>query len=151
MSKSFVPRSDSIYFEQEIESSWKSGLYVFEINWELMQKAISFYVENTVIPETTVMPETTISSVPPEPLMMTSNIASFVDQTKDPQSYVNRYNDEPTYKEWFDENYSQYSSNYEAVGLEKPEFGICGDGTKLIDGVCTIIEKTIQKPWWQFW
>ena len=77
--------------------------------------------------------------------------ASFVDATKDPQSYVNRYNDEPTYKEWFDENYSQYSSIYEAVGLEEPEFGICGDGTKLINGVCTIIQKMIEKPWWQFW
>ena len=80
-----------------------------------------------------------------------SIIASFVDATKDPQSYVDRYNNESTYKEWFDENYSQYSSIYEAVGLEEPEFGICGEGTKLIDGVCTIIQKTIQKPWWQFW
>ena len=78
-------------------------------------------------------------------------IASFVDTTKDPQSYVDRYNNELTYKEWFDENYSQYSSIYEAVGLEEPEFGICGEGTKLIDGICTIIQKTIQKPWWQFW
>ena len=84
-----------------------------------------------------------------EPIKSTT--ASFVDTTKDPQSYVDRYNNEPTYKEWFDENYSQYSSIYEAVGLEEPEFGICGEGTKLIDGVCTIIEKTIQKPWWQFW
>ncbi|MBT7252451.1 MAG: hypothetical protein HN875_01800, partial [Candidatus Nitrosopelagicus sp.] len=41
----------------------------------------------------------------PEPKL---GIASFVDQTKDPQSYVDRYNNEPTYKEWFDENYSQY-------------------------------------------
>ena len=84
-----------------------------------------------------------------EPIKSTT--ASFVDTTKDPQSYVDRYNNEPTYKEWFDENYSQYSSIYEAVGLEEPEFGICGEGTKLIDGVCTIIQKTIQKPWWQFW
>ena len=84
-----------------------------------------------------------------EPIKSTT--ASFVDTTKDPQSYVDRYNNEPTYKVWFDENYSQYSSIYEAVGLEEPEFGICGEGTKLIDGVCTIIQKTIQKPWWQFW
>jgi hypothetical protein len=34
---------------------------------------------------------------------------------------VNRYNDESTYKEWFDENYSQYSSIYQAVGLEEPK------------------------------
>ena len=32
------------------------------------------------------------------------NIASFVDTTKDPQHYVDRYNNEPAYKEWFDEN-----------------------------------------------
>ena len=82
---------------------------------------------------------------------MVYGIAPFVDQTKDPQHYVDRYNNEPTYKEWFDENYSQYSSIYEAVGLEEPEFGICGDGTKLINGVCTIIQKMIEKPWWQFW
>jgi len=50
----------------------------------------------------------------------TNGIASFVDQTKDPQHYIDRYNNEPTYKEWFDENYSQYSSIYEAVGLEEP-------------------------------
>ena len=80
-----------------------------------------------------------------------STVASFVDATKDPQSYVDRYNDESIYKEWFDENYSQYSSIYEAVGLEEPEFGICGEGTKLINGVCTIIQKMIEKPWWQFW
>ena len=86
-----------------------------------------------------------------EPSKSRRTTASFVDTTKDPQSYVDRYNNESTYKEWFDENYSQYSSIYEAVGLEEPEFGICGEGTKLIDGVCTIIQKTIQKPWWQFW
>ena len=80
-----------------------------------------------------------------------SIIASFVDATKDPQNYVDRYNNESTYKEWFDENYLQYSSIYEAVGLEEPEFGICGEGTKLINGVCTIIQKMIEKPWWQFW
>ena len=46
-------------------------------------------------------------------------IASFVDQTKDPQHYIDRYFSEPAYKEWFDENYPQYSSIYEAVGLEE--------------------------------
>ena len=80
-----------------------------------------------------------------------STLASFVDETKDLQSYVDRYNNEESYKKWFDDNYSQYSSIYEAVGLEEPEFGICGEGTKLIDGVCTVIQKVSQKPWWQFW
>ncbi|MFQ5496311.1 MAG: fibronectin type III domain-containing protein [Nitrosopumilus sp.] len=82
--------------------------------------------------------------------------ASFVDETKDPQSYVDRYNNEITYKKWFDENHSEYDSIYQAVGLEEPKvkekkFGICGPGTKLIDGLCTIVEKPKVKPWWQFW
>ena len=46
-------------------------------------------------------------------------IASFVDQTKDPQHYIDRYNNEPTYKEWFDENYSQYGSIEQAVGYDE--------------------------------
>jgi uncharacterized protein YjbI with pentapeptide repeats len=48
-------------------------------------------------------------------------IPSFIDPTKDRQHYIDRYNNEPSYKEWFDENYPQYSSIYEAVGLEEPE------------------------------
>ena len=100
-------------------------------------------------------------------------IAPFVDKTKDPQYYVDRYNNEPTYKEWFDTNYPEYSSIYEAVGLDESldtkddvkddvqntnstdsnpkEYGICGKGTKLIDGVCTVIDIPKVKPWWQFW
>jgi DNA-binding beta-propeller fold protein YncE len=83
-------------------------------------------------------------------------IASFVDETKDPQIYVDRYNTETTYKKWFDDNYSEYSSIYQAVGLEEPivkekKFGICGPGTNLIDGICTIVEKPVVKPWWKFW
>jgi len=88
-----------------------------------------------------------------EPLLIP---APFVDETKDPQSYVDRYNKEATYKKWFDENFAEYDSIYQAVGLEEPiveekKFGICGHGTKLIDGICTIVEKSVVKPWWQFW
>ena len=46
-------------------------------------------------------------------------IASFVDPTKDPQSYIDRYNNEESYKEWFDENYPDYTIE-EAVGISKP-------------------------------
>ncbi len=60
----------------------------------------------------------------PEPTTPTKpkdlGLAPFVDETKDPQSYVDRYNNEPSYKEWFDENYPEYSSIYQAVGLEEP-------------------------------
>jgi cytochrome c peroxidase len=45
--------------------------------------------------------------------------APFVDESKDPQSYVDRYNNEPSYKKWFDDNYSEYSSIYQAVGLKE--------------------------------
>jgi len=61
----------------------------------------------------------------PEPVAQTPEtklgIASFVDPTKDPQSYVDRYNNEPSYKKWFDDNYPEYSSIYQAVGLEEPK------------------------------
>ncbi len=79
-------------------------------------------------------------------------IASFVDKSKDPQSYVDRYNNEENYKEWFDGAYPEYDSIYQAVGLEEPkelteiegqvieepEFGECGEGTDLVDGMCVI-------------
>jgi DNA-binding beta-propeller fold protein YncE len=73
-------------------------------------------------------------------------IAVFVDPTKDPQSYVDRYNNEPKYKEWFDTNFPEYDSIYQAVGLEEPKveepkIGECGEGTKLVDGVCTPVKQ----------
>ena len=112
-------------------------------------------------PEPTQEPEPTPIIEPETESTQELGIASFVDKSKDPQTYVNRYNNEPTYKKWFDENYPEYSSIYEAVGLEKPkvekpkvetpQFGICGTGTKLIDGICTLIEMPKAKPWWKFW
>ena len=44
---------------------------------------------------------------------------SFVDESKDTQSYIDRYNNEPDYKDWFDENYPDYTI-YEAVGATEP-------------------------------
>ena len=98
------------------------------------------YDEPEITTETTESePETTTES---EELEIP---APFVDETKEPQSYVDRYNNEEIYKDWFDKTYPQYSSIYEAVGLEEPiivepEFGECGEGTKLIDGKCTVVE-----------
>ena len=68
-------------------------------------------------PEPTKEPETEPTPEPTKEL----GIAPFVDKSKDPQSYVDRYNTEPTYKKWFDENYPEYSSIYEAVGLDEPK------------------------------
>ncbi|MFB5611367.1 MAG: hypothetical protein ACE5RT_06120, partial [Nitrosopumilaceae archaeon] len=45
-------------------------------------------------------------------------LANFVDPTKDPQYYLDRYYNEPAYKEWFDNNYPGLTIE-EAVGLKK--------------------------------
>jgi len=58
-----------------------------------------------------------MGNVVPEEL----GIASFVDKSKDPQYYIDRYNNEPDYKDWFDNNYPQYDSIEQAVGLEITE------------------------------
>ena len=47
-------------------------------------------------------------------------ILSFVDPQKDPQYYLDRYYNEPNYKDWFDRNYSDYTIE-EAVGLSVRE------------------------------
>ena len=67
-------------------------------------------------------PEPTQTSTEPEPPTKSQElgVAPFVDETKDPQSYVDRYNNEATYKEWFDDNFTEYDSIYQAVGLERP-------------------------------
>jgi hypothetical protein len=62
-------------------------------------------------------------------------IAPFVDPDEDPQYYIDRYNNEPTYKKWFDENFPDQTI-YEAVGVEVPKTGICGTGTHFEDGTC---------------
>ncbi len=76
----------------------------------------------------------------------------FVDSNKDPQYYVDRYNTEPSYREWFDANYPDYTI-YEAVDVEVP-MGFCGEGTTLIDGVCEVEQdyvKSKQKTCFLFW
>jgi len=66
-------------------------------------------------PITTSEPVTQSEPTTPKPKLR----PSFVDPEKDPQSYVDRYNDEASYKEWFDRNFPDYTI-YEAVGLAKP-------------------------------
>ncbi|EPA06235.1 hypothetical protein BG20_I0545 [Candidatus Nitrosarchaeum limnium BG20] len=73
----------------------------------------------TPVKEPEVIPESETEPTP-EPIKELG-IASFVDPTKDPQSYVDRYNNEPTYKKWFDTNFPEYTSIYQAVGLAEPK------------------------------
>ncbi len=46
-----------------------------------------------------------------------SELPDFVDPEKDPQHYLDRYYNEPTYQDWFDRNYPDLTIE-EAVGLE---------------------------------
>jgi len=73
----------------------------------------------------------------PEP---PKKIAPFVDPLQDPQYYIDRYNNEPTYKDWFDENFPDQTI-YDAVGVEPPKTGICGTGTKFVNGVCVVVNQ----------
>ena len=74
-------------------------------------------------PTSSPIPSETVPEVIPksvsEPLDIQPKIASFVDPKKDPQSYIDRYNNEPEYKAWFDKNYPDYTI-HEAVGLPEP-------------------------------
>ena len=109
------------------------------------RQSVTVTVNNIQTQQPTTQPEppTTEPEPPQQPTEL--GIAAFVDETKDPQTYVDRYNNEPTYKEWFDDNYSEYTSIYQAVGLEEPsdeevvdKIGECGPGTKLVDGKCEL-------------
>jgi len=46
-------------------------------------------------------------------------VLDFVDSQKNPQNYVDRYENEVGYKEWFDESFPDYTI-HEAVGLREP-------------------------------
>ena len=53
-----------------------------------------------------------------------SKVAGFVEAGVDPQSYVDRYNKEESYKAWFDENFKEeWGTIYNAVGLPEPTGG----------------------------
>jgi len=53
-----------------------------------------------------------------------SKLAGFVDSTKNPQHYLDRYNNEYIYKSWFDRNYPNLTIK-QAVGLEaKRKFNV---------------------------
>ena len=90
--------------------------------------------------------------------------APFVDPTKDPKYYVQRYLDEPSYKTWFEDNYPDYTF-YEALGITKTQYDnlvkelspepttpekptpeqkpgtACGPGTILKDGACVLDQR----------
>jgi titin len=76
-----------------------------------------------------------------------THIPGFPDPDKDPQYYINRYNSESTYKEWFDRNFPNQTI-YEVVGVPEPEpeEKKCGPGTHLENGMCVLDKTENQFP-----
>jgi len=66
-----------------------------------------------------VVEENSVTQTISEPVLENNSVtlANFVDPTKDPQHYLDRYYNEPVYKEWFDNNYPGLTIE-EAVGLK---------------------------------
>ena len=132
-----------------IDSNWIYGDYtIYGKYGETNLDSTSFTIETPYDPRTDVKTEAIESSPQTESkeTILESNElkipASFVDQTKDPQYYIDRYNKETTYKKWFDDNYSEYSSIYQAVGLES---STCGVGITLVNRECqSIITNSID-------
>ena len=108
----------------------QAGGYIFDIvvNAEPLEdrKTISVTVNDKPDPVTTQPAPTTPTVTEPEPKASEPEpkadlgTPAFVDPNQDPQYYVDRYNTESTYKDWFDKNYPEYDSIYQAVGLEEP-------------------------------
>ncbi|MCH7758223.1 MAG: hypothetical protein IIA19_07125 [Thaumarchaeota archaeon] len=96
--------------------------YNFDIVVEKGTQKDSESITITVKDPITSQPEEEVKDEPQEKPKKEPKVgvASFVDQSKDPQSYVDRYNNEPSYKKWFDDNYPEYDSIYIAVGLDEP-------------------------------
>ncbi len=63
---------------------------------------------------------TTIKQPVPKQEDDKDRLADFVDPKKNPQYYIDRYNNEIEYREWFDENYPGITI-YDAVGLPVPD------------------------------
>jgi titin len=80
-----------------------------------------------------------------------TNIPGFPDPNKDPQYYIDRYNNEPEYKAWFDRNFPDQTI-YDVVGVKAPEPASetestqCGPGTHSENGICVLDETKKKSP-----
>jgi len=95
-------------------------------------KTISFdFSQDGTLPVPSIQPESitenepviegnnSVSQTTSEPILKNDSIvlANFVDPTKNPQYYLDRYYNESVYKDWFDSNYPRLTIE-EAVGFE---------------------------------
>ncbi|RNJ78531.1 MAG: hypothetical protein D9C04_07160, partial [Nitrosopumilus sp. B06] len=98
-------------------ASYKDNPYTFTIQAKKGSLVATDTITVTVEKAHDAPPVTPVAKPAPKPVQVEFTL----DPAKEPQSYVDRYTNEPSYKAWFDKNYPQYTSIYEAVGLEAPK------------------------------
>ena len=79
----------------------------------------------------------------PDPADAPATIPGFPDPAVDPQTYVDRYENDPAFAQWFNK-YFPGKTIYDVVGLPEPQpiVGVCGEGTVLQNGVCIVEQKS---------
>ncbi len=79
----------------------------------------------------------------PDPADAPAIIPGFPDPAVDPQTYVDRYENDPAFVKWFNK-YFPGKTIYDVVGLPEPQpiVGVCGEGTVLQNGVCIVEQKS---------
>jgi cell division septation protein DedD len=90
------------------------GTLILQVNDKTVESYPSVEIEPTPVTPTPVTPTpvtptpvtpTPVTPTPVTPTPESTEIASFVDQTKDPREYLIRYYTEPKYQQWFDTNF----------------------------------------------
>ena len=157
----FILADDDFTNFTEIETTSQSRTLRVEVPSGTSDIEIIGTIFGRTINETPSEPEET-----PEEPSSKQIPAAFVDISKDPKVYVERYVTESSYKAWFEENYSDYTF-HEALDISKSELDKliaeiekeysepapvetpeeptktteCGPGTILKDGACVIDER----------
>jgi hypothetical protein len=86
---------------------------------EKMESEIIQEIDNKIIEEPQLIDEEIVIEKQENKISKKSQIADFVDPSKKPEYYLDRYYNEPIYQAWFDKNYPQLTIE-EAVGYVIP-------------------------------
>ena len=97
-----------------VESDKEPQYYIDRYNNEVAYK--SWF--DTNYPNLTI--EEAVGLTQPEQEIVKNTIPGFPDPAKSPQYYLDRYNNEPAYQEWFDRNFPNQSI-YQVIGAESPQ------------------------------
>jgi len=114
-------------------------IFDYSLDGSPVDPSVSNLQDSSQGPATITSSQTTQSALEPESEPI-SKIASFVDPTKDPQHYIDRYNSESAYKEWFDTNFPEQTI-YEAVGITPVELTL----ESVVDSIIQDPPKSTQE------